>query len=301
MSGIALLASKATGLALAELLVARGFPLLGIMTVDDRADGRSRHAELETFAVRAGVPFVSDHSADAVVHHVAGWGAHVALVAGWYRLIPVERLPDVGFFGFHGSMLPRYRGGSPLVWQIIAGEPEIGLSMFRLASGIDDGDLVAQRSRPLGPDETIADVLDWVRASCLELTERHAGELLSGAAILQAQDHAQATYCAVRYPADGRIDWVAPARRVHDFIRAQTAPYPGAFSLLEDGRTVRIWRTRLESRPWLGVCGGVADILPDGPVVTCGEGAVVITDAEVDGEPRRPVLELLGSRRLRLR
>jgi methionyl-tRNA formyltransferase len=301
VSGIALLVSKAAGLALMRFLVEEGLPVCGILTPDDRADSRSVLDDIRAAASAAGLSCVVDDSADAVEEHITAWGPDLILVLGWYRRIAVERWPTVPVFGFHGSPLPRYRGGAPIVWQIIEGEPRVGLTMFRLAAGIDDGDVVAVRYRAVALDETIADVLPWLGATAIALVREHIGSLLAGETELTPQDHSRATYCSLRYPSDGRIDWRMTARRVHDFVRAQTAPYPGAFTETTDGRSVHIWRTRLEPRTWLGPPGRVIDILSDGVVVACAEGAVIVTEATVAGEPGRPVSETLGTRHCRFR
>jgi methionyl-tRNA formyltransferase len=276
--------------------VEQGLPVCGVLTPDDRADGRSVLDDIQATASAAGIPCVADDTPGILEHHISDWAPELVLVLGWYRRIPVELYPAVPVFGFHGSPLPRYRGGAPIVWQIIEGEPRVGLTMFRLAAGIDDGDVVDVRYRSVGLDETVADVLPWLAETAIALTGENIGSLLAGELELTPQDDSRATYCSMRYPDDGRIDWRMSARRVHDFVRAQTAPYPGAFTETVDGRSVHIWRTRLEPRSWLGPPGRVIDILSDGVLVACAEGAVIVTEASVAGRPAGPVRETLGTR-----
>lgn len=303
MARVALLGSKRIGRVVAER-IAGALPapheFVGIVTVDDSADARSELGGLAALAEARGVEFHVAAGSASTEEILRGLRPQLVLVAGWYQLIRLERFPETGFFGFHASPLPRYRGNAPLVWQIMEGESEIGLTFFRFAEGMDDGLVVAQELFPLAGDETIAHALERVEEAAARMVEAHVGPLAAGEAPLHEQDHTRATYCAMRVPEDGRIDWSWPARRVHDFVRAQTRPYPGAFTTLPDGRRVRVWRTEVEPRPFLGVPGGVADRGREWVAVSCGEGAVRVLEAEVDGAPPASAREIFNSLRLRL-
>jgi methionyl-tRNA formyltransferase len=187
-----------------------------------------------------------------------------------------------------------------VVWQILQGEREIGLTLFRFSEGMDEGDIVAQDGVALDEDQGIGDALRLLDARAIGLLERHLPALLDGSATLTPQDHSRATYVGARVPDDGLIDWTLPARRIHDFVRAQTRPYPGAFTTLPDGRTLRIWRTQVDPRSYFGLPGGVAERHDGAVVVTCGEGAIRILDAEIDGEPPTSPDAILKSIRIRL-
>ncbi|HOS42228.1 MAG TPA: methionyl-tRNA formyltransferase, partial [Armatimonadota bacterium] len=212
---------------------------------------------------------------------------HLVIVVGWYWLLSPALLRQVpgGVYGVHASLLPRYRGNAPLVWAILRGERETGVSLFRFDDGMDTGDLAAQAAFPIGPEETIAEVLAKAEDATVAIVAEQARPLLEGTMTLRAQDHALASYCSLRQPCDGRIDWRQPAPRLYNFIRAQTRPYPGAFTHLPDGRTVTIWAARLFPYPYYGIPGLVGQQEADGVVVACGDGALVVTDYTVEGEP----------------
>ena len=293
--------SKEMGLAVLEAIAAAGddVELAGVIAYNDEDDPRSRLPEFERAAESAGVAFATASSAAQVTEAVSSLTRDAVIVCGWYRSIPVEEL-EPRFFGFHSSPLPRYRGGAPLVWQIIEGEPEIAISMFELVPGLDEGGIVAQASRPFGERETISDALAWATVAAVELTERHVAEVADGSVRLTPQDHSQASYCSQRLPVDGRIDWTQPARAIHDFVRAQTSPYPGAFARTEDGETVRIWRTEPDERPYLGPPGAVVERNGDGVVVTCGEGAIRVLEAGRNGSDPEPAVALFPDLSVRL-
>lgn len=164
------------------------------------------------------------------------------VVIGWYYMIPdsIMKLAPNGCVGMHASLLPKYRGGAPLVWAIINGEDKTGLTFFYIAGGVDNGDIIAQHEIEIKGNETILDILEKVTLSALEITKEYIPLLADGTAPRIKQDESEATYVPQRKPEDGQIDWSWDARRVKNFIRAQTKPYPGAYTIL-NGKKITIW------------------------------------------------------------
>jgi len=173
---------------------------------------------------------------------VAALRPDLLLVAGWYYMVPrtLRETARLGAVGLHGSLLPRYRGGAPLVWQIIHGEKEAGISLFHLENGVDTGDVIGAQAFPIEQEDTIADAMRKMEEAGVALLERWLPRLADGTAPRVPQDAALATEFPQRSPADGEIDWSWPAGRIRDFIRAQTRPYPGAFTILQ-GKKVTLW------------------------------------------------------------
>jgi methionyl-tRNA formyltransferase len=164
------------------------------------------------------------------------------LAIGWYYMIPDQmmKLAGKGAIGIHGSLLPKYRGNAPFVWAMINGEKETGISLFYFEKGIDEGDIIAQKKIPIGEKETIRDILNKARGSSVEILLEYLPKIADGTAPRIPQDNSQATLFPKRTPDDGLIDWSWDAKRIHDFIRAQTKPYPGAFTYINNKKVI-IW------------------------------------------------------------
>lgn len=220
----------------------------------------------------------------------------VAIVCGWYAMIPV-RGSTTELLGFHAGPLPRYRGGAPVVWQIIEGERTIGLTLFRLDARPDAGDIVAQSSVPLDPSEDVAVALDRLDDPAVRLLRTSLPGILGGTARTFPQDHSRATTYPQRSPDDGEVDLTRGAFRVHDFVRAQAAPYPGALVRSVDRRILRLWMT--EPMPDRDAAPGDVSLTADGPAIGCGRGSVRVVAASIDGEPERPLVDTLRGMRLR--
>lgn len=276
---VVFMGSKAAGLLLCEtlcdLLPGR---LSAILCPDDTADARSALDSFRSLAERHAIPLQVVATRADTLRWLEHYEARVAFVHGWYQIIPVNGPCE--FYGFHYSPLPKYRGNAPLVWQIINGESSIGVSFFRFSDGMDEGDLVGQMTAPLDPDETIADALEKANELMLVLARRHAQAVADGVVQLYPQPDDEPSYCGLRLPEDGLIDWRAGADQVHDFIRAQTHPYPGAFTRLNDGTVLRVWRSAREPRRFYGVPGSVVEVGEDWVVVACGDGAVRLLEVQ---------------------
>jgi methionyl-tRNA formyltransferase len=109
------------------------------------------------------------------------------------------------------------------------------------------------------------------------------------------------TYCGMRIPEDGRINWQQSAQVVHNFIRAQARPYPGAYTLMTNDEVLRIWRAALDTREFLGVPGSVVEVLSDSIVVACGSGAISISITEMSCEVPTTLLSSLRSLKVRFK
>ena len=164
------------------------------------------------------------------------------LALGWYYIIPkvVRNAAPLGCVGIHASLLPKYRGGAPIVWAIINGEKETGVTLFHFDDGVDTGDIIAQKRYPILDNDNCKTIYDKATKASIEILKRSLPKLASGKAERIKQDESKATIYPQRKPDDGIIDWSWSAKRIKDFIRAQTKPYPGAFTVIKNKKVV-IW------------------------------------------------------------
>ncbi len=255
-----------------------------VLCPDDRSDGRTEYGNFQLLAEQYGLTLHLIQSSKETADLIRRFQPQTVLVHGWYRMIPVSEFPDIDFLGFHYSPLPQYRGNAPMVWQIINGERRLGVSFFVLSEGMDDGELVDRRYFDLASHEDIADAIGKANQLVTAMLDDFLPQWLAGKVMRRPQENGPISYCGLRTPEDGHIDWRAAPETVHNFIRAQTRPYPGAFSRLADGRVVRFWKSEIELRQFYGVPGAVVDVAPGTITVACGTGALRILRAELDGE-----------------
>lgn len=158
----------------------------------------------------------------------------IILVLGWYYMVPktIRNIAKLGAFGIHASLLPDYAGGSPLVWAIINGEKSTGITLFRFEDGVDDGDILAQKEIQIGVDDTIATLYGKVTEASKAMLIEELDKLKHNKHVFIKQNKAKIRPFPIRTPDDGKIDWSLTDLKLYDFIRAQTKPYPCAFSFL---------------------------------------------------------------------
>lgn len=170
----------------------------------------------------------------------------VVFVVGFSQIIPQALLdvPPLGVIGFHSALLPGRRGCSPLIWAVVDGLTETGVTMFYMDAGIDTGDVIDTRSFPIDPDDYAADVLGKADDATIDLLRAHLDDVLDGTAPRTSQRGAPSTYTRRRTPADGEIDWSRPAQEIVDLVRALAPPYPGAHTFGGDGVPILIERAR---------------------------------------------------------
>jgi methionyl-tRNA formyltransferase len=250
----------------------------------------SEAGELAGIAREAGLPYRAPKrpNGEETLAWARGLGCRLAVMSGYSRIVRkafLDAFAD-GVINLHGGPLPHYRGGSPLNWQILRGEREIGISVMFTDEGVDTGPVLARDSFPLGPDEAI----DEVVAKTLPRFERLLLGVLEarrrGALRPEPQDPASARYFARRLPEDGFIDWCAmTARQVHDLVRALSGSYPGAFTF-HRGRKVVLERTRMLSETIIAPPGRVLARRADGVEVACADRALLVVEAR-DELPKR--------------
>lgn len=192
----------------------------------------------------------------------------VIVVNSWYTWMPAElyTLPPHGTLNLHDSLLPKFTGFSPVLWALISGESEFGLTVHRMDDGLDTGDILVQHSLPIGPTDTGTDlVLRGMELIPGALNEALAA-LESGSAVWRPQNKAERTYFHKRSDRDSLIDWGWTAEDLERFVRALSEPYPRAFTFYR-GERIEVLEARVSEARYGGTPGRV--------IVQEGGGAVV--------------------------
>jgi methionyl-tRNA formyltransferase len=262
-----------------------GAEIAAVVTLPGPVDpDRSGQCRFDETAAELGAQLIetADVNAPDTVAALRAASPDAVFVVGWSQLVR-ERFLDVApAFGMHPSLLPRHRGRAAIPWAILSGLARTGVSLFEIADATaDSGPLVGQVEVTIAPDETATSLYRRVGGAHLDLLRRWLPELMAGTAPRIPQDARRASAWPRRTPADGIIDWETRAPHLYDWVRAQTRPYPGAFTFLGDTR-VTVWRARpvvSDQAP----AGRVLDGRQDGVVVACGEGAVMIEEIQAAG------------------
>lgn len=274
--------------------------LRGIICPDDTTDSRSELQNFRSLANLHGIPIHLVNRVDETNALIQLYKPDIAIIHGWYQLLPVENFEEIIFLGFHYSILPKYKGNAPLVWQIINGEEKLGVSFFQLTLEMDGGDLIDQEEFMLMRSENIGDALQKANEITKKMLYRFSTALQSDSIKLKRQPNESSSFCGMRIPEDGRIDWHKNASVVHDFIRAQSRPYAGAYTFMQDSQKIIVLKSAEENKHFYGVAGSIVEISSETVVVACGEGAIRLTQLEINGKIENSPRNILKSLRIRL-
>ncbi|WP_280234095.1 methionyl-tRNA formyltransferase [Nocardia cyriacigeorgica] len=229
---------------------------------------------VEELAREHGIPVHLTERADAeTIDLVKRAEPDVIVVNSWYTWMPAElyEMPTYGTLNLHDSLLPKFTGFSPVLWALISGEREFGLTVHRMDEQLDTGDILVQHSLPIGPEATGTELV-FAGMELIPGAVREALDALAtGTAEWKPQNKAERTYFHKRSERDSRIDWQWPAADLERFVRALSAPYPRAFSHYR-GEKVEILAARVSSARYGGTPGRVI-VQEDGGAVVCGPDA----------------------------
>ncbi len=220
---------------------------------------------------------------DAAFARLAEAGADVFVVAAYGKILAqrVLDLPRLGCLNVHGSLLPRWRGASPVQAAILAGDPVTGISIMKMEAGMDTGPVYTLRNTPIGEEESAEDLgarLAAIGANALIETLNSLEDGETHRPVPQAD--APATYCPKIAREDARVDWARPAAELVRRGRAFT-PWPGLFTTRRNSRVKLSGLSLAAGRP--GASAGEVIEAGDRLVVACGEGAVAIATLQAEG------------------
>jgi len=271
------------------LALTMAYDVVGVVTQPDRPAGRGRKVEanpVKKMAEAAGVPIFqpTDLKDPQEVAQLRAWDADLFVVAAYGHILSPEVLdiPTYGCINVHASLLPRWRGASPIPAAILAGDSETGVTIMKMDAGLDTGPILAQQETTIEVDDTAISLgarLAEMGAQCLvEILPVYVGGELEP----WLQPAEGETFAPQLEKNDGLVDWTQPAEQLDRLVRAYT-PWPGAFTFW-DGQRLRV----LETIPLTDWSGPEAPgTVVDGqvcPMVATGEGALWLTRVQLAGK-----------------
>ena len=214
----------------------------------------------------------------------------VIVVAAYGKILPksILELPPLGCINIHGSLLPRFRGAAPIQAAIIAGDCDTGITIMKMAEGLDTGDMLAKVSTPIDhkTGQQLHDELSELGAKLLVETLPHLAEIEG-----EKQDDSLSTYAPMISKQDGHIDFHEDAAKIERRIRAFD-PWPGTFAFLGE-KMIKLWKAETIDDTAEAKEGTVIEA-SDGHIdIACGKGILRVTEIQMPGKRRTAVSEYL--------
>ncbi|SNS32902.1 methionyl-tRNA formyltransferase [Actinacidiphila glaucinigra] len=236
-------------------------------------------------AEKHGVPVLLRNRPDdaELLEAIKAAAPDVIVANNWRTWLPPEifDLPPHGTLNVHDSLLPAYAGFSPIIWALVNGEERVGVTAHRMDGELDAGDILLQRSVAVGPQDTATDLFHRTCDLIAPLVRESLDLIASGRAEWTPQDRSRASFFHKRSVEDSRIDWNWPAEDLERLVRAQSDPYPNAFTY-HRGERIRIVSAAVSQARYGGTPGRI--------FIREGDGVVIVAGADARGGHRKGLL-----------
>ncbi len=269
------------------------YDVVGIVTQPDSPAGRGRQlvaSPVKEVALAEGIPVFQPKSLrkTEAVEYIRSWAPDLMVVAAFGQIFrkPVLDIPRCGILNVHASLLPRWRGASPIQGSLLAGDSVTGITIMKIDEGMDTGPVLSSRQTEIHPNETAGELENRLAVLGAELLLDTLPLYLSGNLTPVEQPKEGVTITRPRKKNAEVIDWALPADMIHNHIRAY-APKPGAYTLW-DGKRFKVLRTCIV-QPEIELAGvpGTVFLWEKKPVVITSDGYLALMQVQMAG--KRPM------------
>jgi methionyl-tRNA formyltransferase len=281
-------------------LVAEGFHIKGVVTRPDTKSGRGNLRNISAISMKATehkIPVYKPTSKAELTQVVLDVHPELIIVAAYGMIVPKEVLdiPKYGVLNIHGSLLPKYRGASPITEAILNGDKETGITIMKMSIGMDEGDIISSYKIQLSDKDTTTSLTQKMAKLGAKAIVETIPVWISDKLIGIPQNEREATYCRKTLKEDGHIDWNKPAEQIERMVRAYQ-PWPTTYTFTGSKR-ITISHTRwipcLPDR-LVGHSGGRPEITEIGRLnfennqifICTGNGTLEILELQSEGKKR---------------
>ena len=286
-----------------ESLLRSEHRIVAVYSQPDRPAGRGRKMQqgpVKKFALEHDLPVFqpASFSDGSALDDLRALNADLMVVAAYGLLLPpvVLEVPRLGCINIHASLLPRWRGASPIQQAILAGDENSGVTLMKMDQGLDTGAMIASRSVAIDPSWNASDLHDSLAPMGAGLLLESLDDIEQKLQQAQVQDESLATYAPRLTKQQAEIDWNKPVQELLREIRAFN-PWPVSYTFL-DGDSLRLWSARINTDVEPGLPGYVAAHDTDGVYISCGKGVLQLTELQFAGRNKCSAAQALNARNL---
>lgn len=274
-----------------EELIKAGHEVVLAVSQPDKAVGRSKalkYTPVKACAVAHGIEVYQPNRIrePEAVEYLRKYHPDIIIVEAFGQIIPKEILdiPPYGCINVHASLLPKYRGASPIQWAVIHGDKVTGVTTMRMDEGLDTGDMILKEEVAVREDETAGSLFERLSEVGAKLCVKTVEAIENGTAVYTPQDHAKATHTAKINKELGKIDWSRPAEEIECLIRGLD-PWPSAYTRLED-KILKIWKANVVGETGNASPGCIVKVAKDTIWVQTGKEILSLLEVQLEGKKR---------------
>ena len=282
-----------------KAIVEAGHEVAAVVTQPDKPKGRGgamSFSDVKQAAIELGLLVLQPKRArdEEFVNELRKINPDVIVVVAFGQILSKEILdmPKYGCVNVHASLLPKYRGASPIQWAVIDGCEYSGVTTMMMNEGIDTGDILLVEKVKLDSKETGGSLFDKLADAGADLLIRTVPHILDGTAVYEKQPEESPTpYAGMITKQMGRIDFHKSATELERLVRGLN-PWPSAYTFV-NGKTLKIWKCKTEDDNQGAAPGTVLQAQEGGIFVACGEGTLVLTEVQLEGKKRMDTASFL--------
>lgn len=288
-----------------KALVENGYHVVGVVTAPDRPSGRGlqmNQSDVKKYALSQGLPLLQPEKLkeEHFLRELKSLQADIQIIVA-FRMLPevVWKMPPLGTFNLHGSLLPCYRGAAPLNWAIINGDQETGVTTFLLKQEIDTGNILFQEKIPIGPEENLGDIHDKLMIIGAKLVLKTVDAIADDSikpvpqSPLTIEPHR--LHAPKIFKENCKIEWNKQVVSINNLIRG-LSPYPAAwtnFVVNESETTVKIFKASVENVTHQFSSGTILSDNKSYLKIACSDGFLHILDLQLAGKKRLDIAPFL--------
>lgn len=290
-----------------KALCEKGYDVVGVVTQPDKPKGRGyvlTPPPVKVYALEQGIPVYQPNSlrTEEFASLLSEIDPELIAVVAYGKILPknVLNYPKYGCVNVHGSLLPKYRGASPMQSAIINGDKVTGITTMFMAEGLDTGDMLLKAECEIAENDNFEDIHDRLGLLGAELLCKTVDGLEAGTITPVPQDHSLATHTAKILKEDCEIDFSKDCDTVHDLVRG-LSPIPLSFTHTPDGKLLKVIKSEIcERESENAECGKVLS-LDNGRIrVACARGSVNILTVLPEGKGRMSAADFIRGRKINI-
>lgn len=274
------------------------YPVSAVVTNPDRKRGRGgsvSYSPVKEYALSKSIPVLQYEKVSREgVDDVRSYSPDLIITAAFGQILSQEFLevPSKGVLNVHASLLPKYRGASPIQQAVVDGESTTGITIMKTVKAVDAGDVLLQVETPIGDKETAGELFDRLSEIGGDAIVRAIDLVECGKDVYTPQDGSKATFCRTFKREDGKLNFGQTAREIDCFVRGMT-PFPTAFTLL-DGVALKIFEVEVGTFVDNAPVGSVVSVGKRGIEVACKGGSVVLKSVQYENGKRMRASDFLN-------
>lgn len=280
--------------------------IVGVVTQPDKQNGRGmkvRFCDVKRCALENGIDVYQPETLKdgAIEDLLKKLSPDIIVVVAYGKILPeyILKFPQYGCINVHGSLLPEYRGASPIQRSVMDGKKITGVTTMYMDKGLDTGDILLKREYEIGENTTCGEAFDDLAKMGAELLLETLDAIESGNVSSVKQEENGATYAEKITKEECKVSFDGSSVNVHNKIRG-LYPFPGAFCM-HNGKILKLCQSRISKEEKDGAkIGEVISLSKDGICIKCKSGAILLTKLKPEGKGEMSAFDLINGRKIAL-